>query len=63
MEPSVYQFLIHKTNEKIVTENIHPYAYQCISRTITDIRSYDSDMKLMIICITITRDPVYYTPI
>lgn len=48
MDPSVYQLLIHKTNEKIVTENIHPYAYQCISKELSrDIRSYCSDIKLI----------------
>lgn len=48
MDSNLYQFLIHKTNEKIVTENIHPYAYQCISKELSrDIRSYCSDIKLI----------------
>lgn len=48
MDSRVYQFLIHKTNEKIVTENIHPYAYQCISKELSrDIRSFHSDTQVI----------------
>lgn len=48
MNATLHKFLICKTNDKIVTEHICPYAYQCISKELSrDIRSYHSDIGLI----------------
>lgn len=48
MDQEVYNFLLHKTNDKIMTEYICPYAYQCISNELSmDIRSFHTDMRLI----------------
>lgn len=48
MNLEIYNFLLDKTNEQIVQEYIHPYAYQCIPRELAvDIRSYKKDMDLL----------------
>ena len=48
MDKELYNYLLHKTNERVMIDFICPYSYQCISSELSvDIRSFNSDMRLI----------------